>query len=455
MSSFPRSQSPFTALRHTDYRWFYIGQLFSLIGTWVQSTGQGWLVTLLADSEQSASKWLGIVSILGALPMFLGAFIGGAIADQFPKRTLILWMQVAQCTIALSMAALVMSGHIRLWHIPIFAALFGITHVFDMPARQAFLVDLVGKEDLPNAIGLNSSMFNGARVLGPWVAAKLIQTFGVGHGELAAVGQCFLVNGLSYIGVITGLLLVKVGREAIAKNKEPLTRQLKEVITYLSSYRSGLALITLLAGCSLCMTGDWILLPALAKFGLSANAGGYGILMSMRGVGALIAALLMASFTGFHKKGVLVLCSAFAWGLCSVLLANCGSMAAGRWLIVAVGFSMILFLVTTNTLLQTSTPDHLRGRVMGVHAWLMIGLTPLGSLFSSAIASAVGVVTALTIGGSLTMIIVLVVALRFPALRNAKSALPRCPVRFRIKRITQREPIDHNVPPVAPSNAAS
>ena len=183
------------------------------------------------------------------------------------------------------------------------------------------------------------------------------------------------------------------------------------------------------------MTGDWILLPALAKFGLHANAAGYGTLMSMRGVGALAAALLLATYSGsIQRKGHLLLGSAFCWGFCSLTLANCGSMAIGRWLIIGVGFSMILFLVTANTLLQTSTPDHLRGRVMGVHSWLMIGLTPAGSIIASSIAASTNVVRALTIGGTVTMLIVAIIAIKAPALRRAKRTLPKCPVRFRSVR---------------------
>ena len=436
MSATPTSRrNPFTALRHRDYRWFYIGQLFSLIGTWVQSTGQNWLVTLLSESESHASKWLGIVAVLGALPMFLGAFIGGAVADRMPKRNLILSMQVIQCILALTMGLLVITGNIKLWHIPVFAGLLGITQVFDMPARQAFLIELVGKEDLPNAIGLNSSMFNGARVIGPLVAAQLIERLGAGRPETSAVGLCFIMNGLSYVGVIGGLMAVKAGRTAVAKSKQALGSQLKEVANYLKAYRAGIALVSLLAGCSLFMTGDWILLPALAKFGLHANAAGYGTLMSMRGVGALAAALLLATYSGsIQRKGHLLLGSAFCWGFCSLTLANCGSMAIGRWLIIGVGFSMILFLVTANTLLQTSTPDHLRGRVMGVHSWLMIGLTPAGSIIASSIAASTNVVRALTIGGTITMLIVAIIAIKAPALRRAKRALPKCPVRFRSVR---------------------
>ena len=214
MSATPTSRrSPFTALRHRDYRWFYIGQLFSLIGTWVQSTGQNWLVTLLSESESHASKWLGIVAVLGALPMFLGAFVGGAIADRMPKRNLILSMQVIQCILALTMGLLVITGHIKLWHIPIFAGLLGITQVFDMPARQAFLSELVGKEDLSNAIGLNSSMFNGARVIGPLVAAALLRqahrAFIVADSRLPSSHILAAAESLKSVGLPSRVLAFK------------------------------------------------------------------------------------------------------------------------------------------------------------------------------------------------------------------------------------------------------
>jgi len=184
-----------------------------------------------------------------------------------------------------AMAALVLSGHVRLWHVPFFAFVLGITHVFDIPARQSFVVEMVGKEDLPRAIGLNSSLFSAARVLGPWIAADLIRRLGAGPGELAGVGRCFLWNALSYVPVMIGLAAMRGDFRPKAATREPLVAQLRETAVFLRGHRGLRALLGLLAAGSLFMTADWILLPALAKYVFGTDANGFGALMALRGVG--------------------------------------------------------------------------------------------------------------------------------------------------------------------------
>jgi len=413
----------FAALRHRDYRRFMAGQSFSLVGSWVQNTAQGWLVTLLSPSEEIATAWLGAASLIGSLPMFFGAFLGGAVADRVSKRTIIVWMQVVQSLLALGMAALALSHSVRLWHVPVFAFALGITNVFDIPARQSFVVELVGKQDLPAAIGLNSSLFNAARVFGPWIAAALIQRLGAGPGELDGVGRCFLVNGLSYLPVIAGLCLIQPARAAAGASREPLRTQLRETLDFLRGHAGLRSLFALLAAESLFMTGDWILLPALAKYVLRTDAAGFGQLMALRGVGALCAALWLAARGRSEGKGRVVAFAAVLWPLLSVATAVIGRFEIARVLVPLAGCAMICFLVGCNQLVQTSTPDHLRGRVMGVHAWLMMGLNPPGSLLAGAVAGTSGTAAAVAAGGLVSLAVALWFLARHPVLRRSGAQL--------------------------------
>jgi MFS family permease len=409
---------PFAALRHRNYRLFMSGQSFSLVGSWIQTTAQGWLVTLLATNEDNATAWLGASSLIGSLPMFFGSFVGGAMADRSSKRTVILGMQVVQGLLSGAMAALVLSGQVRLWHVPLFAFVLGITHVFDIPARQSFVVEMVGKEDLPRAIGLNSSLFNAARVLGPWIAADLIRRLGAGPGELAGVGRCFLWNALSYVPVMIGLAAMRGDFRPKAATREPLAAQLRETAVFLRDHRGLRALLGLLAAGSLFMTADWILLPALAKYVFGTDANGFGALMALRGVGALAAALTMASLGRTGQSTRFVPWAGFAWPLLSIATVLSGSFEIARWLIPFAGFAMICFLVGCNQAIQTSTPDHMRGRVMGVHAFLMMGLNPPGSLLASAIAGQWGTSAAVVSGGVATLLFATWFVVRNPVLRT-------------------------------------
>ena len=409
---------PFAALRHRNYRLFMGGQAFSLVGSWVQSTAQGWLVTLLARNEEDATAWLGATSLIGSLPMFFGSFVGGAIADRSSKRNVILSMQVVQGLLSGLMAALVLSGSVALWHVPLFAFLLGLTNVFDIPARQAFVVEMVGRDDLPRAIGLNSSLFNAARVLGPWIAADLIHRLGAGPGELAGVGRCFLVNALSYIPVTVGLAAMRGEFRPKAASREPLAAQLRETSQFLRAHRGLRSLLGLLAAGSLFMTADWILLPALAKYVFGTDANGFGGLMALRGVGALGAALTMASLGRSGQSSRLVPWAAFAWPALSIATVLCGSLEVARFLIPFAGFAMICFLVGCNQAIQTSTPDAMRGRVMGVHAFLMMGLNPPGSLLASAVAGKWGTSAAIVSGGVATLVFATWFLLRHPVLRR-------------------------------------
>jgi hypothetical protein len=255
-------------------------------------------------------------------------------------------------------------------------------------------------------------------VLGPWVAAGLIHRLGAGPGELAGVGRCFLVNALSYVPVVIGLAAMRGNFHPKATTREPLAAQLRETAVYLRGHRGLRALLGLLAAGSLFMTADWILLPALAKFVFHTDANGFGSLMALRGVGALAAALVMASFGRSGASLRLVPWAGFAWPALSIATTLSGSLDIARWLIPLAGFAMICFLVGCNQAIQSTTPDSMRGRVMGVHAFLMMGLNPPGSLMASAVAGTWGTAAAIVSGGVATLLFAAWFVLRHPHLRT-------------------------------------
>jgi MFS family permease len=407
----------FSAFRHANYRLFFFGQAISLIGSWMQMTAQGWLVTLLAGGEKNASGALGLVTTLGSVPMFFGAFYGGVIADRYSKRAIIIWAQVFQGLLALLMALLVYLGGVQIWQVVVFAFLLGVTNVFDIPARQAFVVEMVGKEDLPNAIGLNSSLFNAARILGPAVAGFFIAD------KARAMAPCFLLNGLSYIAVILGLLLMRGDFSAKASTKESPIKALVETWDYLKTHPAMLAMLGILASFSLFMAGDWILLPSLAKYSFHADATAYSHLMSVRGIGALIGALLVTLFSNAKKKGRLVTISAVLFPCFSIALALSHRIELAFVFAPIASFLMINVFATSNSLIQASVPDALRGKVMGVHAFLMMGLTPLGGAWVGLVARATNASTAIAIGGALALISVGLAVGLCPALRRADDRL--------------------------------
>lgn len=406
-----------SAFRHRNYRLFYAGQAISLIGSWMQMTAQGWLVTLLAGSEKEASAAQGWVTVLGSIPMLLGAFYGGWFADRYAKRSIVLWSQVAQGLIALAMAALVAAGATQIWHVAFFAVLLGITNVFDIPARQAFIVELVGKEDLPNAIGLNSALFNAARILGPAVAGFLIAD------KEKAMAPCFLANGLSYLAVIVGLCLMRGDFRAAPSGKESPLKGVTVALGYLKQHPPILAMMAILACFSVFMAGDWILLPTLAKYTLKADAGHYSRLMSLRGVGALLGALVCTGLSASGAKGRIVTVGALFFPLFSLATALCHRLELAYLFAPLASFCMICVFATSNSLIQASVPDALRGRVMGVHAFLMMGLTPIGGAWAGLVASRTDTASAMALGATLAALGVLTAVILSPGLRRAQQTL--------------------------------
>src|SRR5438067_2681767 len=347
----------FLALRHRNFRLFWFGQLISLTGTWMQTIGQAWLVL-----ELTHSAWLlGVVGALQFLPVMLLALFGGVLADRLPKRRVLLFTQSFAMLQAFALWLLVFTGEVRLWHVLVLAALLGLTNSFDMPTRQAFVVEMVGREDLPNAIALNSSLFNMARVFGPGLGGLIIAWLGV--------APLFLLNAISFVPVIVGLALIRMNElHALAKrsstsgetSKQSTLQSLREGLAYLVHTPSVLLIIAVIGVISLFGINFNVIMPLFATEVLHSGALGFGFLSAAFGLGSLCSALWLA--WGNRKPSVqYLLIAALAFSVLEIFFALSHLYVFSLILIAAVGFAMIAFSANSNTALQTVTPDHLRG----------------------------------------------------------------------------------------------
>jgi MFS family permease len=409
----------FIALRHRNFRLFWFGQLISLIGTWMQSIGQAWLVLQLTHSA-----WLlGVVGALQFLPVMLLSLFGGVLADRLPKRRVLLFTQSFAMLQAAILWMLVASGHIQIWEVLVLASLLGLTNSLDMPTRQAFVVEMVGREDLPNAIALNSSVFNMARVVGPGLGGLIIAFLGI--------APLFLLNAISFVPVIVGLALIRMSElHALAKHstasgktqKQSTLQSLREGLSYVVHTPSVLLIIAVIGVISLFGINFNVILPLFATDVLHSGAMGFGFLSAAFGVGSLFSALWLA--WGNRKPSIhYLLIAAIAFCALEILFALSHLFVLSVILIAAVGFAMIAFSANSNTALQTVTPDHLRGRVMSVYMVVFAGSVPLGNLLTGGLAHVYGASIALLVGASLSMVAAIVGwMLRSPAEKSLAEA---------------------------------
>jgi MFS family permease len=387
----------FSALRHRNFRLFFGGQLVSLIGTWIQNTAQGWLVY-----EMTHSRWLlGVVTAVSSLPMLLFSIWGGSLADQHAKRTIVLWTQTAMMILAFAFAALVWSNRITTWEILVVAALRGLAMAFDMPARQAFMVEMTSREDLMNAISLNSSMVNGARVIGPSIAGFLIASVGM--------AMCFFLDGLSYLAVIASLLMMRLPKFVKPQRPQSAMAHVMEGFLYVWSNRRMKTLLILFAIVGVFGWSYSVLLPAFARDVLKTGAGGYGALLSANGIGALLGALTVASLGQQANRRVLVFGGLWIFSAMLFLLALTDNFYVALVLLGIGGWGMLLFFSTTNTLLQMSASDEMRGRVMGIWALVFGGMMPIGGLEAGSLSHWLGVRWTVAIGAVVCALAALVV----------------------------------------------
>jgi MFS family permease len=396
-----RWQAAGRALRHRNFQLFFGGQLISLTGTWMQTVAQSWLVYRLTGS----GLLLGAVGFSSQIPVFLFAPIGGITADRVNRQRVVIATQTVSMLLAFVLAALTLSGKVQVWHVFLLAALLGVVNAFDIPGRQSFLVDMVGKEDLMNAIALNSSMFNGARVIGPAVAGVLVARLGE--------GWCFFVNAVSYIAVIVGLLLMNVHAPARASKHSSPLEHIKEGFQFVEHTAPIRTLLLLLGVVSVTGMPYVVLMPIFADKILRSGGQEFasligahdlgavrlGILMGAAGVGALLGALTLAMRSGVKGLGrwVTVCCAGF--GVSLMLFSFSRSFWLSVALLLPVGYFIMLQMAASNTLIQAMVPDSLRGRVMAVYSMMFMGMAPIGALLGGAISDRLGAPDTVAIGG--------------------------------------------------------
>jgi len=394
------------ALRHRNYRLFWFGQLISLIGTWMQMTAQQWLVYRLTGSPLA----LGAVMFLSSLPVTLFSLFAGVVVDRADKRKFLILVQSAMMLLAFTLAALTYARVVQYWHVLGLALLLGLANTFDMPTRQAFNVELVGKEDLMNAIALNASIFNGARLIGPAVAGLLV----------ARVGEtlAFALNGLSFLAVIAGLALMRL--PSPARRDGPMTplADLKEGLGYIAHNRAALALVLVAAVPSIFGFPYTSLLPVMAGGVLGMRADGYGLLVSSVGLGALIGAVSLASLGSFKRKGLLVTTATFVFAGAVAAFSLSRFTPLSMLALVFAGWGMTTHLATTNTLLQLQLPDALRGRVMSAYLWAVVGMAPAGSLLLGSLAERWSAPNAILFGALMCAVSAGVMLAVFPQVRR-------------------------------------
>ncbi len=418
----PRARDRFPALYVRDFRVFWIGQLISFSGTWMQSTAQGWLVYSITKSP----FYLGLVATASSLPVLLFTLIGGVVADRLMKRKLLVITQTLSMLPALSLAVLIDLKLVTVWQIMLFATLLGTVNAFDVPARQSFLVEMVQKGRLLNAIALNSAAFNGARIIGPFFAGLTIASIGV--------AACFYVNAVSFLAAIAALLMIRTKSEAgkglflkpsadadSSGRLSVLIRDLREGLSFVRGEKNIFRILLLVATFSLFGIPFVTLLPVFAEDILKVGPKGLGILAGASGVGALIAAVFIAFKGEIEKKGRLMTAAGLIF--CAALLSFSLSKdyPASIMILVLAGWGMVSFLAVANSFIQLSTPDLLRGRVMSFYAFVFLGIAPVGNALMGSIAHVVGTDRTVSIGSFLCLLAVLLTSKRLRAMDEEKE----------------------------------
>jgi len=380
------------AFKYRNYRLFFGGQGISLIGTWMQNIAMGWLVYRLTGS----ALLLGVVGFCAQIPVFILSPFAGVLADRVNRHSILLVTQTLAMLQAFVLAYLVLTGKIQVWHIVVLSSFLGLVNSFDIPARQSFVIEMVEKkEDLANAIALNSSMFNGARLLGPSIAGMLIGAVGE--------GMCFLLNGISYLAVIAALLAMVVPARKERPAGEAVLRRLKEGFDYTFSYAPIRYIILLLALTSLTGMPYTVLMPVFVKEVLRGGPHTLGFLMAFSGVGALAAALTLASrksAAGLERRIPL---AGLTFGTGIIALSMSRSFPVSGACIALASFGMISQMASSNTIIQTVVEDDKRGRVMAIYAMAFMGMAPFGSIMAGWLASRIGAPHTIMLSGVLSL----------------------------------------------------
>ena len=373
------------ALQHRNFQLFLGGQFLSLIGTWVQTVAQSWLVYKMTGS----SVMLGLVTFAGQIP-YLFSPIGGVLADRMNKHRLIILTQVLSTLQAVLLAWLTLSGAVQVWHVIVLALVLGVIGVFDMTGRQAFLVEMVGKEDLMNAIALNSSVYNSGRILGPAVAGVMVAAIGE--------GWCFAVNAVSFLAVIAGLLMMRLQRPHKHSRAESPIEQFRQGLEYIRTHQPTRALLLNLCAVSIMNYPFIVLMPIFADRIFHGGAQTLGILMSAFGVGAVLGALYMASRTALSGTSRRIVRSTIVYSIALIGFSFSWSVPIACFFLIVAGAGMLMQVASTNTGLQSLAPDAMRGRVMGFYGMMFLGMVPIGSLIAGWLGDRIGAPWTVSLG---------------------------------------------------------
>jgi MFS family permease len=382
----------FRALQHRNFQLFFAGQFLSLIGTWMQSTAQLWLVYRLTKSV----ALLGVFAFANQIPILLLASVGGYVGDHYNRHRSVIWTQTASLILAFALAALTLLGVVRVWEIILIAFFAGTVNAFDVPIRQAFIVQMVGKEDLGNAIALNSSIFNGARVVGPALAGFAI----VWIGE----GWCFFVNGISFLAVIIALLMMRIETIKVRAGEGSPLQKLMEGFRFAMNDRPIRSALLLLSLLSLLGLQYPVFLPIFATEILHRGARGFGWLMAFAGIGAVFGALHFAARTNYAGFARWISATSAMCGLALILFSQSRVYWLSAGTLLVVGFATTSQMAATNTLVQMRVPDELRSRIMAVYATMFMGAQPIGALIAGRVANRIGAPHALALFGTVCLL---------------------------------------------------
>lgn len=403
------------ALRHANFRFFWSGQLISLIGTWMQNTAQAWLVYQLAKGEYgpaNAAFYVGMVGALGSAPMFFLTLYAGVIADRYNRRNILIITQCIFLLLAAGLALLVSTHHVQLWHVAVFAACSGLTMAFDMPTRQSFVKDMASPADLMNAIALNSSAFNLARIIGPGIAGVLMAIPRIG------VSGVLYFNAASYVAVIWGLFLIRYQPTSLLAKAASVWEHLREGFRYVWGHPVLRLIMLVMAIYSVFGFSYGVLMPVIANQVLKQTERGFGFLMAATGAGAFIGSVFLASTAHRLRKGRVLLSGGLVFLLALILFSQTRfcpmpfQFPLALALLALVGGGFVVSSATINSVIQEIAPDHLRGRVVSIWAFIFAGFTPIGALYAGALARATSAPTTILIGASVCLLTLIGISLR-------------------------------------------
>jgi len=398
----------FAALKFPNYRLWFVGQLASLVGTWMQSTAQGYLVYQLTGSP----AYLGYVGFANGIPFWIFSLIGGVACDRISRRKLLIITQTVAMILAFILAALVFTDVVRPWHIIVLAFLLGVNNAFDAPARQAFVSELVTREALGNGIALNASMFNLATAVGPAIAGLAYATLGP--------AWCFTINGISYLAVIIALAMMHFQPFVAPKRTQSTWSDVKEGLSYVLHNKTILLLIGMLGVTSLFGMSYATLIPAWAVEVLKGDATTNGWLQSVRGVGALVASLMIASLGTSARRGRLLTIGSFLFPASLIVFSFIRSLPWALFVLLGTGWAFMTFINLANNLVQHIVPDHLRGRVMSIYALIFLGMMPIGSMLGGSLAEAFGTPLAVIASASVALAFAIALFIGAPFIRKLR-----------------------------------